>query len=214
MSKSDIPERVRYLLWARSAGRCEFDGCNRPLWRDGLTQIEMNFADIAHIIGDSSHGPRGDVVLSKEYCSDVSNIMLMCLDHHRMIDHITDTYTDQALREMKHNHEVRTELLTGVTPDKTSHVIIYRGRVGKVQPKIDFRDAWQAMAPDYYPSTSLPVELSLWNSSFEDKEQDFWSFESTNLERQFAEKIAPYIQNSKERNHYSVFAFGPQTLVG
>jgi hypothetical protein len=213
LSISDIPPKVRSLLWAKSAGRCEFDGCNRPLWRDGLTQIEMNFADVAHIIGDSSHGPRGDIILSKEYCSDVSNIMLMCLDHHRMIDHITDTYTDQALRKMKQNHEIRIELLTGVTPDKTSHVIIYRGRIGKIQPQIDFRDAWHAMAPNYYPSTSLPIELGLWNSSFEDKEKDFWGFESTNLERQFAEKIAPYLNNGKERNHSSVFAFGPQPLL-
>jgi len=213
MSISDIPPKVRYLLWARSAGRCEFDGCNRSLWRDGLTQVEMNFADVAHIIGDSSHGPRGDIVLSKEYCSDYSNIMLMCLDHHRMIDYITDTYSDEALREMKQNHEIRVELSTAVTPDKTSLVIIYRGRIGDVQPKINYRDAWQAMAPRYYPSTSLPIELGLWNSSFEDKEKEYWTFESTNLERQFAAKIAPFMNNSNERNHFSVFAFGPQPLL-
>jgi hypothetical protein len=213
MSTTIIPEKVRYLLWARSAGRCEFDGCNRPLWRDGLTQIEMNFADVAHIIGDSFHGPRGDDVISKEYCSDVSNIMLMCLDHHRMIDQITETYTDQVLREMKQMHEARVEILTGVTPDKTSHVILYRGRIGQIQPKIDFRDAWRAMAPDNYPSANLPIELGLWNSAFEDKEKDYWSIEVTNLERQYAEKVAPYVNSGKERNHFSVFAIGPQPLL-
>ncbi len=213
MSISDIPPRVRSLLWAKSAGRCEFDGCNRLLWRDGLTQIEMNFADVAHIIGDSYHGPRGDVVLSKEYCSNVSNIMLMCLDHHRMIDQITETYTDEILRGMKQNHETRVELLTSITPDKTSHVIIYRGRIGEIQPKINFRDAWQAMAPANYPSSNLPIELGFWNSTFEDKEKDYWNYETTNLERQFTEKVAPFINNGKERNHFSVFAFGPQPLL-
>ena len=69
MSVSDISPKVRYLLWAKSAGRCEFDGCNKSLWKDGLTKIETNFADVAHIIGDSANGPRGDIVFSKAYCN-------------------------------------------------------------------------------------------------------------------------------------------------
>src|SRR6266498_1537541 len=99
MSVSKIPEKVRYLLWAKSAGRCEFDGCNKLLWHDGLTKIEMSFADVAHIIGGRPGGPRGNVILSTEYCNDVSNLMLMCLDHHRMIDRITETYGDDVLRQ-------------------------------------------------------------------------------------------------------------------
>ena len=48
MSISDVPEKVRVLLWAKSAGRCEFDSCNETLWRASLTQIEKNFAEVAH----------------------------------------------------------------------------------------------------------------------------------------------------------------------
>ena len=213
MSVSTIPEKVKYLLWAKSAGRCEFDGCNKPLWRDGITQIEMNFADVAHIIGDSPHGPRGDVTLSKEYCSDVSNIMLMCLDHHRMIDQILEMFTDDILRRMKQLHEARVEILTALTPDKTSHVIIYKGHIGEIQPKIDYRDAWLAMVPELYPSNRLPIELGLCNSSYQDNEEDFWKIEETNLERQFSEKVKPYFSSDKERNLFSVFAFGPQPLL-
>jgi hypothetical protein len=213
MSISYISPKVRYLLWAKSAGRCQFDGCNEPLWRDGLTQIEMNFADVAHIIGDSPQGPRGDIVLSKEYCSDVSNIMLMCLKHHKMIDEITQTYSDDALRQMKRIHEDRIERLTAITPDKTSHVVIYKGTVGKYQPKVDFRDAWLAMAPKWYPSSRLPIELGLSNSAYQDNENNFWRLESTNLERQFHEKVKPIINNVGERNHFSIFAFAPQPLL-
>ena len=133
MSIRNISQKVRYLLWAKSAGRCEFDGCNKPLWRDGLTQIEMNFSDVAHIIGDSPDGPRGDVILSDEYCNNVSNLMLMCLDHHRMIDQITSVYSDGVLRQMKEIHEERIERLTEIMPDKTSHVIIYKGIIGEHQ---------------------------------------------------------------------------------
>jgi hypothetical protein len=213
MSVSDIPPKVRYLLWAKSAGRCEFTGCNKPLWRDGLTQIEMNFADIAHIIGDRESGPRGNPVFSKAYCSDVYNLMLMCQEHHRMIDENVEEYPEKILRQMKHEHEERIERLTGITPDKTSNVIIYSGRVGKLQPKIDLRDAYLAMYPERYPASHHPIVLGLANSSFVDNESEYWQIEATNLERQFREKVSPCFTDGRERNHFSVFAFGPQPLL-
>jgi hypothetical protein len=213
MSVSDIPPKVRYLLWAKSAGRCEFDGCNKPMWRDGLTQIEMNFADVAHIIGDRAGGPRGDPVLSKEYRSDVSNLMLMCQEHHRMIDEIVRVYPEEILRQMKCAHEERVERLTAITPDRTSNVIFYKGRIGEIQPKIDIRDAWLAMYPERYPANHLPINLGLVNSSFTDNEIKYWQIESTNLERQFSEKVKPCLHEDRERNHFSIFAFAPQPLL-
>lgn len=213
MSVSKIEEKTRYLLWAKSAGRCEFDGCNKSLWRDGLTKIEMNFADIAHIIGDSPGGPRGDVVLSKEYCNDVSNLMLMCLDHHRMIDQIVEIYSNETLRAMKQIHEERIMRLTAIKPDKTSHVLIYRGMIGDHQPKIDYRDTWSAMAPEWYPSNELPIELGVHNSAFHDSEEKFWQFEEEILERQFNAKVRPFLSSDLAANHFSIFAFAVQPLL-
>jgi hypothetical protein len=212
MSISDVPPKVRYLLWAKSAGRCEFDGCNELLWRDGLTQIEMNFADVAHIIGNHPGGPRGDVVLSPEYCSDVSNLMLMCLKHHRMIDELLKVFTDDLLRQMKRVHEERIERLTAIKPDKTSHVLIYQGMIGEHQPKIDYREAWSAMAPEWYPA-NLPIELGLHNSSFQDNEEEFWRIEEAHLKRQFSTRVEPYLQNAYETNHFSIFAWAAQPLL-
>jgi len=213
MSISDISQKVRYLLWAKSAGRCEFDGCNKPLWRDGLTQIEMNFGDVAHIIGDRPGGPRGNAVLSVEYCNDVSNLILMCLDHHRMIDEITRMYSDEILRQMKGVHEERMERLTAIKPDKTSHVLIYRGMIGEHQPKIDYRDTWSAMAPEWYPSSKLPIELGLHNFALQDSEEEFWRIEEKNLERQFSAKVKPFLNSDSETDHFSIFAFAAQPLL-
>lgn len=213
MSVSDIPEKVKYLLWAKSAGRCEFDGCNKPLWHDGLTQIEMNFADIAHIIGDSADGPRGDKVLSLEYCSDVSNLMLMCLNHHRMVDRNTKLYSENVLRQMKKAHEERMQRLTAIKSDKTSQVLIYKGLIGEHQPKIDYQDAWQAMYPLWYPANISPIELGFTNSAIQDDETDFWGLEEKNLVRQFNAKVKSVFDNPRERNHFSIFAFGPQPLL-
>ena len=40
----------------------------------------------AHIIADEPGGPRGHPVLSKQLAKELSNLMLLCLDHHRLID--------------------------------------------------------------------------------------------------------------------------------
>ena len=213
MSISVIPEKIRVLLWAKAAGRCEFDGCNELVYRDSLTQEEMNFADVAHIIGDRAKGPRGHKVLSQEYCDDISNLMLLCRKHHRMIDEIYMTYSVDVLRQMKQAHEERVEKITEIKADRTSIVLIYRGRVGTFQPKIDFRDAWLAMYPEWYPATRLPIELGMGNCCFEDHEADFWAIESKNLDRQFKIKVAPLLYRDEERNHFSVFSFAPQPLL-
>ena len=35
--RDSIPDRTRLKLWVKSAGRCEFSGCNKPVWRNDLT---------------------------------------------------------------------------------------------------------------------------------------------------------------------------------
>jgi len=86
VSVSYIPEKIKIRLWGTAAGRCQYEGCNKPLWLDTLTKYEFNVAYIAHIIADSPDGPRGDPELSFKLKADISNLMLMCDEHHRLID--------------------------------------------------------------------------------------------------------------------------------
>src|SRR5207249_1098708 len=108
MSISYIPEKVKIRLWGKAAGRCQYEGCNEPLYIDTLTQAEFNLAYIAHIIADSPDGPRGHPVLSEQLKCDLSNLMLLCDPHHRLIDkHDIAGHPVERLREMKALHETR-----------------------------------------------------------------------------------------------------------
>ena len=40
---------VQRMLWGKAAGRCEFAGCNQPLWKSPVTQEQVNIAENAHI---------------------------------------------------------------------------------------------------------------------------------------------------------------------
>ena len=64
------------LLWAISGGRCEYEGCNTPLYMDILTKKKYNKAYIAHIVADSLDGPRGDPERSEKLANEISNLML------------------------------------------------------------------------------------------------------------------------------------------
>ncbi len=70
MSVVRIPEKGKIRLWGKSAGRCQYPGCNKILWRDCLNKVEFNTAYIAHIIADKPSGPRGDIKLSKILTKD------------------------------------------------------------------------------------------------------------------------------------------------
>ena len=83
-SRKNISEKIRTRLWMQAGGRCEYEGCNLPLWRDELTMAKMNAAYIAHNIAAEPNGPRGDEILSPKLAADISNLLLMCDKHHRL----------------------------------------------------------------------------------------------------------------------------------
>lgn len=77
---------------------------------------KCNISNYAHIIGDSENGPRGNE-RSRELAQDPNNIILLCPECHRLIDHEGERkYTDEMLVAMKKEHEERIDLVTGIQP--------------------------------------------------------------------------------------------------
>jgi len=213
LSKTKIPSTVQFRLWRRAAGRCQYEGCNKPLWKDDLTQKEMNTAYIAHIIGDSVDGPRGDLVLSEQLKTDLSNLMLLCDVHHRLVDK-TDIagHPVGRLRAMKKQHEDRIELVTAIGPDKKSHIVLYGANVGEHSPNLNWSKAAEAMLPNFYPAEGQASEFGLKNSALCDHDESYWNTERQQLQRQFQEKLKGRLQQGDLR-HLSIFAFAPQPLL-
>lgn len=213
MSKTPIPTKIRNLLWLKSAGRCQYDSCNKPLWYDDITKNPFNSAYIAHIIADEPGGPRGDPTLSGELADKLSNLMLLCDSHHRLIDKIDEEgHSVEILQKMKKSHEERIEILTSICEDKQSHVILYGANIGVQNPNINWQKAVNAIIPLKYPAENEAIEISLINSSFQDDQKSFWEIERENLQNQFDLKVRRHIAMRKI-SHFSVFALGPQPLL-
>jgi hypothetical protein len=213
MSVTSIPASVRNRLWGKAGGRCQFEGCNTPLWLDALTQAEFNTAYIAHIIADNPAGPRGDQELSEKLAADLSNLMLMCDEHHRLIDKIDVVdYPVDRLKKMKRKHEARIELLTSIQEDKKSHILLYSANIGQQSANLSWHKATVAIIPHHFPAEPHALEIGMVNSVFRDDEQRYWEIEQENLRRQFNEKVRGRLQNGSIE-HLSIFALAPQPLL-
>lgn len=214
LTRTIKPEVIREL-WARAAGRCQFQGCNRLLYKSPITQENVNIAEQAHIYSFSPGGPRGRGPFENNPIglNDVSNLMLLCHDCHKLIDQDKDgtKYSATLLRQWKNEHEQRVRMVTGITSNVQSHVIFYCSNIGESRVFIQLEDAATAMFPDSYPSKESPIDLSM-RCSLEDNSNTFWKACIDDLEKNFNLQILPLIEKNLIKN-FSLFALAPMPLL-
>jgi len=208
-----IRRNVERELWARAAGRCQFSGCNRILYKSPVTQERVNIAEKAHIYSFSCRGPRGRGALKQNVrlLNDTGNLMLICHDCHRKIDQEKDggRYSVDLLRQWKFQHEKRVVIVTGIDPSKKSTVLLYGANIGNQKSPLQPPQAHWAMFPHSYPADDNSICLSMtWEGK--DENPDYWVTEGRNLEKGFDRCIRPRIA---ERDHFSIFAFAPIPLL-
>jgi SMODS-associated and fused to various effectors sensor domain len=205
---------IQNLLWGRAAGRCVFAGCNRPLWKSSVTSERVNIAQKAHIYSFSEGGPRGNDGIPPEDLNSIDNLLLVCHECHRKIDAAVDggRYPASLLQQMKHAHERRIELVTGIDPTRKSHILLYGANIGEHSAPLSFAGAATAMFPHRYPASDHAISLGLHNSAVSDRDEQFWFTERENLEKQFVRRIRHRIADG-EIVHLSVFSLAPQPLL-
>lgn len=214
MAKTRVPYKTQAALWARAAGRCEYRGCNIELIGDLIAGNEDGtYGFVAHIVADAPDGPRGDPVRSPLLAKSLSNIMLLCATHHKLIDvEEVGEHPEGALVEMKLEHEDRVAIVAGIDRDRASHVIRFGADIGSNETLVSTRAIFQAMPPDHHPASRQTIDLSLTGSSFRDDEEAYWNFQAENLRRQFETKVKGRVETQEIRN-LNVFALAPQPLL-
>lgn len=127
--RGSITADTNLRLWVRAGGRCEY--CNRYLLEDDYSGYSVNLAERAHIVGatDAPRSPRGDANLPLSERDEIDNLMLLCREHHRVIDRLVAEHSVSGLRRMKREHEDRIRLLTGLKDDVETVVLRVVGGV-------------------------------------------------------------------------------------
>lgn len=96
-----ISDKTRKKLWAKSGNRCSI--CKTELFSNKENAEDLNIGEECHIISSKPSGPRHKEGLDDYDLYD--NLVLLCRNHHKEIDILTDTYTEELLRYIKQNHE-------------------------------------------------------------------------------------------------------------
>lgn len=213
-SASRVSERTKVVLWARAAGRCQYDGCNASLIGDFISGNEdANFGFVAHIVASKPRGPRGDDLRSPKLRDDVANLMLLCHKHHKLIDvDDEDGHPETRLLAMKQKHEDRIAVAAAIAPDRASHVLRYAAKIGDRESLVSYPDVAAAMLPERFPADGRSIDIELTGFPLEDHDPQYWATERTSLQRKFRLSVLERLE-AREIRHLSVFALAPMPLL-
>ena len=99
MTKRNYSRSTINKLFAKSAGQCSFPNCGMDLVEN---DVEFPSSNICHIISET--GPRSqqiDGILLNTY----ENLILLCPNHHNVVDRNQIFYTVEKLKSFKLKHE-------------------------------------------------------------------------------------------------------------
>jgi hypothetical protein len=103
-----ITPKSAKILWANSAGRCAFPGCQCRLCTDEAAKAApYTIGEMAHICGEKPGASRHDGTLTEKQRDDYANLILLCPNHHTLIDKPENLkkYSVETLHKMKSDHE-------------------------------------------------------------------------------------------------------------
>ncbi|MDE0088142.1 MAG: SAVED domain-containing protein [Candidatus Poribacteria bacterium] len=210
ITRKNVPLHTKLKLFGKSAGRCEFSGCNKLVWRNDLTLTDGNFGEVAHIIAASEDGPRGSEE-SANLQIEFSNLMLLCQRCHIEIDANYEKYPVELLREWKKKHEERIEIQTRYPEEiHKSTVLLFSVNIGERIVPINPEAYRNAMFPKF-PADEKGIRIE--RDDFDGHSDiEYWQAFAGDIQRKIKWCFDAGV-DGKEIKHLSVFAIGPMPLL-
>ena len=107
------PKR-RYLqktlktLFALSGNQCAHPGCMNPIVEPATGYSrDLVTGQICHIHAVRNKGPRGKLGLTEKELNSPENLILLCPNHHAIVDGQHESYPPEMLKRWKHDHEAK-----------------------------------------------------------------------------------------------------------
>ncbi len=209
IGRTSIKEPVRMKLWAVSGGRCEM--CNRILYQDLVYGHDGNFGEMAHIHAVSEGGPRHKYGMTEEEKNNIDNLILLCAEHHHMIDTYPEDFGEGLLLKKKKTHEDRIRQVTGIPSEQSCRIVTYFSNIDNQTEFSSDRMLREAVllsgrVPMQEPVINLSEDSVTkyvpTKAAFGQKEQD--------LETQFRIWFNATI---KSEDSVGIFALAPQPLL-
>lgn len=136
-----ITDRTRKMLWGRSGGVCAI--CRMQLFEEeGLSYDPSVLGQECHIVGEENlaKSPRGLHVMPLAERNLYDNLILLCRDHHKIIDDQTDKYSIDELHRIKNEHIIWVRQTLGLDEAKQLDDETYMGIAQKLSDLAGFDD--------------------------------------------------------------------------
>jgi hypothetical protein len=163
-------EAVVRRLFARSGNRCAFPRCGTE-----IVQGDTTIGQVCHIRSDKPGGPRFDPQQSATERHGYKNLILLCANHHKVVDDDTEAYTPARLVKMKSDRERRTEALSEEVVERGTRLLVDQSVASENQSGgITASMVVVHLAPPAPPATppSLIPKLLDWHST---RAQQVWT---------------------------------------
>lgn len=207
----NIKPTIEKCLWGISAGRCEFQGCNKYLGEHLLTKETGNFGEKAHIEAVNKGGARFKELMMENDLNSSENIMLLCPTCHKLIDEHPNEYSVERLREMKRKHEWRIYQVTAVDDIQTSLIFNYFSKINDYSPMYDDILFCRAIIKNgKIPVHNNSITLGTENFPMSDGTETYYKFQEEVLTKAKERIIKPSI---KKGENISIFALAPIPLL-
>jgi hypothetical protein len=157
-----VSEKDVKLLWGRAAERCAFPDCRKVLSKTPETASPgYPLGKQAHIVSHAPGGVRDDPALTQAERDSYANLILVCAEHHDVIDHEPDIHTVAKLHEIKTQHElwVTEALSTPEDREKLANELVYATLVDSASDNLSLASwkVWTAEA--VAPTPVWPEDL-------------------------------------------------------
>lgn len=106
VNSRNISVPVKNYMWATSGNQCAYPDCHVHVMKNGNEQDgPVTIGQFAHIFAHSQHGPRPNPDGFSEKTNEYENLILLCANHHQLVDGQPNTYSVRVLKEWKIDHE-------------------------------------------------------------------------------------------------------------
>lgn len=215
-----IELKTHKIIWGSSGNMCAFPDCKRKLLINDGSYDTSVVGQEAHIISKGKNGPRGDSELPLELRDKSDNIILLCADHHKIIDDHPERYTIEMLREFKANHLNWVSQNLSVDKVKERDELAYAGYVDTfIQlAEIDSWTDWTYYA--FSNSTSILygnlrklkellefITNRIWFKRYPELENAFQNFKS--ITSDFISLFERYMYRKQDREELMDYVYKP-----
>lgn len=100
-----ISRRIIKIVFSRCGNRCAFPDCNQEITFKDKSERDAIVGIMAHIKAEKEGFARYDPKQTDEERNSADNLILLCQNHHKIIDDQPDIYSVEKLMDMKKYHE-------------------------------------------------------------------------------------------------------------